>query len=77
MDTKPSIAIRQYFTKSSSFEIITYDEIEAVMNKINHRPRKTLNFKTPHSVFFADSLQEAALMGFCLTVFSMNGGQMN
>jgi IS30 family transposase len=52
--------IRQYFTKGSSFENITDDEDEAVMNKLNHRPRKTLKFKTPHTVFFADTLQEAA-----------------
>jgi IS30 family transposase len=52
--------IRQYFTKGSSFENITDDEVEAVMNKLNHRPRKTLKFKTPHTVFFADTLQEAA-----------------
>jgi IS30 family transposase len=52
--------IRQYFTKGSSFESITDDEVKAVMNKLNHRPRKTLKFKTPHTVFFADTLQEAA-----------------
>ena len=52
--------IRQYFTKGSSFENITDGEVEAVMNKLNHRPRKTLNFKTPHTVFYADTLQEAA-----------------
>ena len=52
--------IRQYFTKGSSFESITDDEVEAVMNKLNHRPRKTLKFKSPHTVFFADTLQEAA-----------------
>ena len=52
--------IRQYFTKGSSFESITDDEVEAVMNKLNHRPRKKLKFKTPHTVFFADILQEAA-----------------
>src|SRR5664280_246667 len=52
--------IRQYFTKGSSFENITDDEVEAVMNKLNHRPRKTLKFKTPHMVFFAGTLQEAA-----------------
>ena len=52
--------IRQYFTKGSSFENITDDEVEGVMNKLNHRPRKTLNFKTPHAVFFAELLQEAA-----------------
>jgi IS30 family transposase len=52
--------IRQYFTKGSRFENITDDEVEVVMNKLNHRPRKTLKFKTPHTVFFADTLQEAA-----------------
>ena len=52
--------IRQYFTKGSSFESITDDQVEAVMNKLNHRPRKTLKFKTPHTVFFADTLQQAA-----------------
>jgi IS30 family transposase len=52
--------IRQYFTKGSRFENITDDDVEAVMNKLNHRPRKTLKFKTPHTVFFADTLQEAA-----------------
>ncbi|MDP2098929.1 MAG: IS30 family transposase [Gallionella sp.] len=52
--------IRQYFTKGSSFENITDDEVMAVTDKLNHRPRKTLNYKTPHAVFFAESGQEAA-----------------
>lgn len=52
--------IRQYFAKGCSFEGITNDEVEAVMHKLNHRPRKTLNYKTPHAVFFAESGQEAA-----------------
>jgi IS30 family transposase len=52
--------IRQYFTKGSSFENITDEDIEAVMEKLNHRPRKTLNYKTPHAVFFADTLLKAA-----------------
>jgi IS30 family transposase len=29
------------------------------MNKLNHRSRKTLKFKTPHTAFFAVTLQEA------------------
>ncbi|MEY3807572.1 MAG: hypothetical protein RI893_548 [Pseudomonadota bacterium] len=52
--------IRQYFTKGSSFENITDDEVEAVMNKLDHRPRKTLKFKTPDTLFFAAILQQAA-----------------
>ncbi len=51
--------IRQYFTKGSSFENITDEQVEAVMHKLNHRPRKSLNFKTPHAVFFADDQREA------------------
>lgn len=52
--------IRQYFTKGSSFEDITDKDVDDVMKKLNHRPRKTLNYKTPHSVFFADTLLKAA-----------------
>jgi IS30 family transposase len=52
--------IRQYFTKGSSFENITDKDVDDVMEKLNHRPRKTLKYKTPHSVFFAHTLLEAA-----------------
>ena len=52
--------IRQYFTKGSSFENITDNDVDEVMEKPDHRPRKTLNYKTPHSVFFADILPKAA-----------------
>jgi IS30 family transposase len=52
--------IRQYFTKGSSFENITDKDVDEVMEKLNHRPRKTLKYKTPHSVFFAHTLLEAA-----------------
>jgi IS30 family transposase len=43
--------IRQYFTKKQSFENITDDEPELVMNLLNNRPRKLLDFKTPIEVF--------------------------
>jgi len=52
--------IRQCFTKGSSFEKITDTDVEAVMHKLNHRPRKTLNYQTPHAVFFAEAGQKAA-----------------
>ena len=52
--------IRQYFTKGSRFENITGKDVEEVMEKLNHRPRKTLNYKTPHAVFFADTSLDAA-----------------
>ncbi len=31
-----------------------------MMNKLNHRPRKALNYKAPHRVFFAEPSQETA-----------------
>lgn len=52
--------IRQYFTKGTGFENIIDEEVEAVMHRLNHRPQNTLNFKTPHEVFFAEQEQEAA-----------------
>lgn len=42
--------IRQYFPKDR--DLTTATETEHVMNKLNHRPRKTLGFRTPHEVFF-------------------------
>jgi IS30 family transposase len=52
--------IKQYFKKGSSFENITESQVEDVMQKLNHRPRKTLNYKTPHAVFFSDDNRQAA-----------------
>lgn len=44
--------IRQYFPKGMDFSTITQQQLERVMNKLNHRPRKNLDVKTPHEVFF-------------------------
>jgi len=43
-----------------SFPGRALDDVEAVMYKLNHRPRKTLNFKTPHEVFFPEKERDAA-----------------
>jgi IS30 family transposase len=51
--------IRQYLTKGSRFETITDEDLEQVMNRLNQRPRKTLNFKTPHQVFFDETHRNA------------------
>lgn len=52
--------IRQYFPKGSSFEEITDEQVETVMYRLNHRPRKGLNYQTPHAVFFAELERKAA-----------------
>jgi IS30 family transposase len=52
--------IRQYFPKSSSFDDITEQDIDTVVYLLNNRPRKTLNYQTPHTVFFAENERKAA-----------------
>ncbi len=44
--------VRQYFPKKSDFSKITDKQIRKVVERLNHRPRKTLGYKTPHEVFF-------------------------
>jgi IS30 family transposase len=44
--------IRQYFHKGSSFTDITPERIQEVENKLNHRPRKALDWRTPYEVFY-------------------------
>lgn len=44
--------IRQYFPKHRELTHVTTCEIETVMDKLNHRPRKSLGYRTPYEVFF-------------------------
>jgi transposase, IS30 family len=39
--------IRQYFPKKTDFKTVTDEEVYNVMEKLNNRPRKSLNFQTP------------------------------
>jgi len=47
--------IRQYFPKAMDFTEIEKDDIKRAMDRLNHRPRKKLGFKTPYEVFFNTS----------------------
>jgi len=42
--------IRQYFPKGSDFSKITDLDIDFVINRLNHRPRKCLGFESPSTV---------------------------
>ena len=44
--------IRQYFPKGRDLTTVTKHEIEQAMDKLNHRPRKSLGYRTPYEVFF-------------------------
>ncbi len=39
--------LRQYFPKKTDFKTVTDEEVYNVMEKLNNRARKSLNFLTP------------------------------
>lgn len=52
--------LRQYIPKKRRMQTVTDEELTMIQNRLNHRPRKRLGFKTPHEVFHA-SLNRVAL----------------
>ena len=52
--------IRQYLPKKSEFTNVSKDEIIMIQNRLNHRPRKALGYKTPYEVFFSEMSRELA-----------------
>ena len=48
--------LRQYFPKGTDISVFTQDQLNAVADQLNTRPRKTLGFKTP-----ADTLAASVL----------------
>jgi IS30 family transposase len=46
--------VRQYFPKGSDFSKITEGDIQWATVRLNNRPRKKLNYRTPQRVFFKE-----------------------
>lgn len=44
--------IRQYVPKTETFEHVSHQQITKYSKKINMRPRKKLEFKTPYECFY-------------------------
>ena len=44
--------LRQYFPKGMDLTEITDEQVQMAVDRLNHRPRKVLGFRTPHEVFF-------------------------
>jgi IS30 family transposase len=44
--------LRRYFPKGCNFHEIDDKVIQAAVDKLNHRPRKCLGYRTPYEVFF-------------------------
>ena len=43
--------LRQFYSKKSRFDSITQRQLDKVVRLINNRPRKRLNYLTPHELF--------------------------
>ena len=43
--------LREFFPKGSLFATVTQKDIDRAVRNLNHRPRKRLNYLTPHEVF--------------------------
>ena len=52
--------LRQYIPKNRHLPTVTHEELKMIEDRLNHRPRKRLGFKTQHHVFH-ESLNRAAL----------------
>lgn len=52
--------IRQYFPKGTDFSKITAEQVRAVEMKLNRRPRKCLDYQTPHDIFHQPPIALAA-----------------
>jgi Transposase and inactivated derivatives, IS30 family len=44
--------IQLYLPKEIVLDSISDEEIKAVENRLNHRPRKRLKYKTPYEAFY-------------------------
>lgn len=44
--------VRQYIPKNRDLASVSNHELDLIMHKLNHRPRKCLDFKSPFEVFF-------------------------
>jgi len=48
--------LRQYFPKNMELTNVTEGQVQWAVDRLNHRPRKVLGFRTPHEVFFGLSV---------------------
>jgi IS30 family transposase len=46
-----NLGVYRYFPKGADFRNVTEEALASVVNKLNHRPRKCLGYRTPHEVF--------------------------
>jgi transposase, IS30 family len=58
--------LRQYFPKGTNFTKVSDDEVNDAVYKLNHRPRKCLQYRTPHEVFYGLKMKPIKLLDVAL-----------
>lgn len=49
--------LRQYFPKGMELAEVTQEQVQWAVDRLNHRPRKVLGFRTPFEVFFGETVR--------------------
>jgi IS30 family transposase len=44
--------LRQFVPKTTNLLKVSHDEVNSALYRLNHRPRKCLDYRTPHEVFY-------------------------
>ena len=47
--------LRQYFPKGSDFKKVNEEDVQEAVKRLNGRPRKCLNYQTPHEMFWEEA----------------------
>ena len=53
--------LRQFFPKGTNFKTVNQNDLNNAVDLINHRPRKSLDYRTPYEVFYSQSSAPLAL----------------
>jgi IS30 family transposase len=53
--------LRQFFPKGTNFKITKPVELQRAVSLINHRPRKSFDYRTPYEVFYEQPSDSVAL----------------
>lgn len=51
IQARPVVFLRRYLPKGTDFNLISDKALAKIVDSINHRPRKCLDYQTPHEVF--------------------------
>ena len=49
--------LRQYFPKAMELIEVTQEQVQWAVDRLNHRPRKVLGFRTPFEIFFEKTVR--------------------